>query len=111
LAKPEIKAQIEADIEALRTAYVAEAESRFNAGSTEVAEARILINRWAQYAQVAAAAASGLDVSSYSIGGRSVTKNDIGAIQDKADGLLDQVKAMLGKGGGALRADLREALV
>lgn len=71
---------------------------------------RLRIRRWASLAEVCAAAASGADVTSYSIAGRSVTKADLPQLFKECDALADQILDELGSPrGGVLVADMREA--
>lgn len=70
---------------------------------------RLRIRRWAALAEVCAVSASGADVTSYSIGGRSVTKADLPALWKECEALADDIMGELGTGGGVLVADLRGA--
>ena len=104
----ELKKIIEGDVETIRLSYIERAESVYSADRVALAKCRMLVNRWAQYALVTASADAGADISSYSIGGRSVTKNDLGRIYDTAQSLMSQVEAMLGDAsGGVLVGDCR----
>ena len=70
---------------------------------------RLRIKRWASLAEVCAASASGADVTSYSIAGRSVTKADLPQLFKECDALADQILGELGSPrGGVLVADMRE---
>lgn len=72
---------------------------------------RLRIRRWAALARVLASSAAGADITSYSIGGRSVTKADIPALARECDRLADEIADALGlRGSGVLVADLRGAM-
>lgn len=70
---------------------------------------RLRIRRWAGLAEVCAASASGADITSYSIGGRSVTKADLPALWKECEALAEDIMGEVGTGGGVLVADLRGA--
>jgi hypothetical protein len=59
------------------------------------------ITRW-NLCRTAIAALSGNQVTSYSIGGRSVTKQQLPSLRDQEAILLTKVKAWIGRGGIAL---------
>lgn len=105
-----LASDIQSDVEVLRSAYLAKAADVFDSDPIQAARARILVNRWAQYATVQAAADAGADVTSYTIGGRSVTKGDLRQIADRCASLEAELDTMLGMGGGVLVADLRRCM-
>lgn len=109
MAEASLKTEVEAAVSRMRAVYMDRAASVFSGDPLSHDKARLAILEWAEYARVAHAGAAGADVSSYSIGGRSVTKNDLGVVRDRAAALLDEVEAMLGMGGGVLVGDCRMA--
>lgn len=98
---------IEDAIDEQATAWLADAE---RIGDTYRRLAlRGMIAEWALVAKDYAGSAVSASVTSYSIGGRSVTKADIINIQHRKDELERTIIAELYGGGGVLSADLRGA--
>lgn len=93
-------------IDQLADAYDAKAQERYGAESTGYLELSIDIEDWRTLRKAVADLTSGAGVTSYSIAGRSVTRNDLGALRDQLAELEDHIKACLGMGGGVLIADM-----
>lgn len=74
-------------------------------------ECLALIADWRTARAAVSALSSSSDVQSYSIAGRTVTRNDLRVIRREVESLADQIRAMLNDGGGALVADLRRAFI
>lgn len=72
-------------------------------------ECLALIADWRAARAAVSALSSSSDVQSYSIAGRTVTRNDLRMIRREVESLADQIRALLNDGGGALVADLRRA--
>lgn len=72
-------------------------------------ECLLLIDEWEGMRRAVSALSSAADVTSYSIGGRSVTRADLRTLRRDAQAAEDQIRAKLGTGGGVLVADLRGA--
>ena len=74
-------------------------------------ECLALIQEWLPMRRAVSALSSSADVQSYSIAGRTVTRASLVSVRREADALADQIRAMLGEGGGALVGDLRRAFL
>ena len=107
-AMPEIDETAD-PVKALALKWTAKAEAI--ADDETRLECLALIGEWLPMRRAVAALSSSADVQSYSIAGRTVTRASLVSVRREADALADQIRAMLGEGGGALVADLRRAFI
>ena len=69
-----------------------------------------LIDEWEGMRKAVSALSSAADVTSYSIGGRSVTRSNLRELRTDALAVEAEIRDMLGLGGGVLVGDLRGAM-
>ncbi len=104
--------KIKESIRAIEDDYISKAAHIEDVARRE--ETKQLIWSWATFAEVVAAFATGADISSYSIAGRSVTKSDYMALRRERDELMEKVELSLGIRNGRnmpLVADLSGAFL